>query len=81
MVRARVLLPEQEEEENNVINRKLHPNAIKSLLYVSFFVVVVRQYFMTYLLNPLTFYRTLQNFAEKSRPKYVTKLFAFFYFS
>lgn len=76
-----MLLPEQEEEENNVINRKLHPNAIKSLLYVSFFVVVVRQYFMTYLLNPLTFYRTLQNFAEKSRPKYVTKLFAFFYFS
>lgn len=31
-----MLLPEQEEEENKVINRKLHPNIIKSLLYFFF---------------------------------------------
>lgn len=28
-----MLLPEQEEEENKVFNRKLQPNIIKSLLY------------------------------------------------
>lgn len=45
-----MLLPEQEEEEYKIINRKLFINITKSLLY--FF---VGKYFMIYLLNILTF--------------------------